>query len=809
MLAAALLGSNDANKQSGGFDVPGMSGTSGNGQTLAYLYGLKQFAGLDSSNFTTQLWVDPYYGSDSGDGTYQNPYRSLAKFKIQCLLKSHMRCTVKGRNRVFSHTMWQADLDPGATPLEVGDLVTFTNPAGTATVLATDGVLVVTTWVSGADPKAPASVGASGVTTFAGPVTPGGSSTGAVFKVIDTINGNRNIVIFNGDITLATDVIAASGHDYVTGDGPFLWYNQTTMPTFTGTAITENSTDVYICNVVPGVSFKVGTTSGCGTTFDFLTLGAGTHQLIFKQTIASPGLLDTVKLDCPQTGKICTLFESEFAESPWTIDGNRLYPNGAIALYTSNGNGVDTFWSGVVAGGVYNPPIGGIFLIASDASDPHLTPWLGVQNGVIQNLSHDGIASNAGGKIVALNVKVPGTRNGFGDRSMAGFTNPQYQGHNSIVTATGANGTATAAVTWMLNADGSSDEAGNDQRSGSMINPGSNGVVRLISQGRLTQDSITGDTNCAGTVCPADMIAAPGGDVVIIGPELKSGGTGTDVVGISWSGDQQRFQFAKMLFNFNNVWAGAQNGIAEPAVVKSSAATAGKAKLGRAWETTFRAAGPQKMFYLCPLGGTDTTKALATQTLDMRMKNILLEGWTGNYIGTAENCGKVDSVASPYTVADAFGRATIQFEGIKDRDDSAACAPGPCFLYNPNARTIGLADGSTNPSFYRDVQTNADSAGNTPTAQQFRWFADNSFDSGTDGVNGTQWGTTVDASFRCQSGKDCYHFTQAAGGNVPYTVDLASYFTGNKQVACLPADVVGGTQPLCSLTLTPVHVGGR
>jgi len=77
------------------------------------------------------------------------------------------------------------------------------------------------------------------------------------------------------------------------------------------------------------------------------------------------------------------------------------------------------------------------------------------------------------------------------------------------------------------------------------------------------------------------------------------------------------------------------------------------------------------------------------------------------------------------------------------------------------------------------------------------------------GVNGTQWGATEDASYRCQSGKDCYHFAQASAGNVPYTIDLKSYFTGDKSISCSPKGLLPNDARLCSLTLTPTHVGGR
>jgi len=789
--------------------VPGLVGSGGNGATLGYLYDLQEFMGIDESQFTTRLWVDPFYGSDLNPGTYALPYRSFARFKQRCLLFSHMHCSVKGRGRVFSHETLTVTYAAGDhAVLAVGETVTFASPAGTATVLAVDRNLVVTTWLSGTDP-----LDRTATTTFTGASS---GSTGTVTAVADTINGLGNWTIPAASITFATDIITAAGHSFVTGDGPFEFYNQTTIPTAVP-AITEGVTDVYICTVVAGVTFQLGTTSACGTIFNFSDAGVGTNQIISSLATGSPGLSDSIQLNCNDEEAICTLFDSEFPESPWMLDGNRYYPNGAIALYSGIAGVSDTFWSGIAAGGVYNPATGGLFFAQLAGGVPDNVPWLAVENGIIQNISNDGIATGEGGKAIFLNVKTIGIRNGGptagstngGDRSMVGMTNPQYQAHNSCASMYGINGTTptnTASVTYWINGDGSSNEMGSDQASGGCLNPNGTGASRVFTQGTLSADGILTDVNCAGTTCNTPIIVAPGGDFVLVGPELRIGGTSLGssggTFGISQSGDDERSQIAKTLFNVRSVYA--VNDATAPGVIFYGGGSQGKNKTLLLWESTFRRAGPAEMLRGCPLQGT--TAGTATSTMTLLARNVLLEGFTtGDFMANFSNCG----VAGGYTVADAVARAKVKFEGIWDIDDNAACGGGlgPCFVYNPNARRIGAC--GTGATFLDDVCIATDSAGNNTPDDNWRWFQDNSFDSGGVGVNGTQWGTTEDLSYRCQSGKDCYHFTQAAGGAGAYTLDLRSYFTGNKGMACSPKGLLPNDARLCSLTLTPTHVGGR
>ena len=805
------MASNDANKQSGGAgSVPGMSGTTGNGETLGYLYTLHEFAGLNASQFMARLWVDPFYGNDTtGNGSYNLPYKSFWKIKSQCIQKSHMRCTVKGRNRVFTHELLTLTYAAGDhATLQPGEIVTFLTPAGTATVLAVDGNLAATTWLTGTDPRVSAAP-----TTFTG-----GSSgaTGTVAKVEDTINGNRNWVIAAADITVATDVITATGNDYTTGDGPFFWYNQTTMPTFGAGAITEGVTDVYICTVVAGVSFKLGTTSGCGTLFDFTSQGTGSNQLILRSAVVSGGLTTGIgPLDCPDEKQICTVFESEFPDAPWTLDGNRLYLNGAIALYAGIAGAADTFWSGLAGGGVYNPATGGIWQPYSTSGDPSDTPWLGIQNGIISNMSHDCLSIAPGGKLVALNIRCAGMRNGGptagstngGDRSQIGMTHPEYQAHNSGMYAGGVNAVTAgnaSDVTWWINNDGSFTEMGSDQASGAFFNPNDSGVSRVISQGMIKTDAITGDVNCAGTVCNSPMVTQPGGDFVLIGPELQVGGTTTVSVGFGFSGSNARIQVAKTLWNMKGTWGGTNT--TAPSVIGSSGAGTGAAALKtvRFWETTFKSVGPEFLFTLCPLGNSTTTKAAALQRLDFSMKNILLDAWDSFYVASVQKCGVLDSAASPYTTLDAVGRGNIHVEGIWDTDETATCGAGnPCWFIDPNARTKAV--------MHTDIIGVADSAGNVPTAATFSIFNENTGDSGGVGVDGEQWGSPNDAQFRCQPGKECYHPTALPLS--PYIVDFTSYYntaaSEGRNIGCLPSSVIGGSQPLCSLILTPQNVGGR
>jgi hypothetical protein len=136
---------------------------------------------------------------------------------------------------------------------------------------------------------------------------------------------------------------------------------------------------------------------------------------------------------------------------------------------------------------------------------------------------------------------------------------------------------------------------------------------------------------------------------------------------------------------------------------------------------------------------------------------------------------------------------TASIEGVFDIDD-----PFRGF-YDPNTRiVIGVC--ATANSFVKDICDALTVAGKSTS--QWSVFATKSFDSGGVGVDGHQWGTTADVGYRCLTGKECFH-----ANSTPYTVDLKSYYGTRRDDSCIPADVVGSK--ICSLQLTPTHIGGR
>jgi hypothetical protein len=235
--------------------VPGMEGNVGTDETLHNLLSLDQFQAV-SAQVAAEVYADPIYGSDStGDGSYDKPYFSFWALKVNCLLIPNSKCVVKGRDRVFTHTLLTLTYTgaAGTRPLLVGETVTFTTPAGTARVLSVESNFAAVTWLSGSDPRV------GGVTTFS---AGGGESQGTVTAVRDSINGLPSRVIAAADINIGTEIITSTGHSYATGDGPFNWNNQTTIPT-TVPVMTESSA-IFVC-AVSGATFRIGTSAACST----------------------------------------------------------------------------------------------------------------------------------------------------------------------------------------------------------------------------------------------------------------------------------------------------------------------------------------------------------------------------------------------------------------------------------------------------------------------------------------------------------------------------------------------------------------
>lgn len=62
-------------------DPYGMSGSYMTQQTVDYMESMTEFEGLDPSITWTRYWLNPYTGSDSNDGSYEKPFKTVGKWK--------------------------------------------------------------------------------------------------------------------------------------------------------------------------------------------------------------------------------------------------------------------------------------------------------------------------------------------------------------------------------------------------------------------------------------------------------------------------------------------------------------------------------------------------------------------------------------------------------------------------------------------------------------------------------------------------------------------------------------------------------
>lgn len=780
IIASPAFATNTYNQSSGAGGVPGIVGTSGNDETVAFMYRMRRFLAV-SDQLTTTVYVDPLYGSDlTGDGSYEKPYFSFSKIKTSCLMIPHSKCVAKGRNPIFSHTVLTLAYTGGRRPLFVGETVTFSSPTGAAEVLKVEGNYAVVTWLSGSDPR----VGNNATTFNAG----SGESTGNVTLVRDSINGFKSRVISEANIDeVTTEAITSPGHDYVNGDGPFLWYNETTLPV-TSPAMTEALTQVYICSV-SGDTFRIGTSSACSTLYTFTDDGTGSNQIIAG--LDQNGLRASINVGCQDNTRLCVLFTSEFADSPWVLDSGSLAGDGAFYVETNTQR-----WTSL---GGYLTPFGGIFIaLDSTSPDPTAAGWVGVENGVIQNLSDDCFYTGNGGKIVTVGVRCE-IQNGVGDRSQNGGT-PNTTAHSSVASSSGVstpNPTGPGAALIMINASGSQSQMGSTQGSGGFLNPNNNGVLRLISDGFFRYDGIPGDTSCSGSApCSSPFIVAQGGETVLIGPHVRIGGTTETSRAVAMDGPDADLRIYKTVFEANGVKSGATS-TTDPSFFSFAAGSQGLTKTLDVKNVSFLARGPQTLVTFCPLQGTSA--ATANSRIDFRLENVILE-WTSsaasNFRLTASDCG-----VGGYTDADAVARVTFKARGIFDPQDDAVCSGGPCYFYDISTRAIGSC-GSAN-TFLNDVCAATDSAGNNTPDDAWEWFTVSSANSGGAGADGLQW-LASDPQLRCAAGNECVGDTYAASPS--YTVDLREQFSGSS-MGCIPKDVLG--VELCSLRMSNIHVGGR
>lgn len=768
-------------------EVFGIDGSAGSDETVNQLYSIKRMRAI-SEQVTTTIWFDPILGSDAtGNGSYEAPFFSFYKLKTTCLMVPHSRCVVKGRDRIFTHTLLEVDYTGGTRALQAGETVTFTTPAGTAKVLAVHGSRVAVSWLTGSDPRAP------GATTFS---AGGGDSAGSVTRVLDSINGLPSRVFAAGDITVGTEVIASAGHSYATGDGPFLWYSAAGNQTFTANAITENVTQVYVCTVVANTSFQLATDAACANIVNWNSAGTGNMQLIAGLNLN--GLRDSIDISCRDNTRVCSIMTSEFEDAPWMIDSGALAGDGAFYAEVN----VHRWPNGSIGAGAgtYNTPVGGIFLVDPADNDPANNGWVAIENGSIRNMGDDCLAAGRGGKLLAVNVDCIGIRNGASDRSQNGAT-PWYQAHNSVATAYGDAGStssaADSALVW-IGGEGSSN-MGSDSSSGGFLNPNQSGSIRVISDGSFDFAAISGATTCSGGPCTSPMVVMPGGDAVFVGPHFRFNGLTTKARWINYTGSHQRIQLAKTIIESIGTASGATSSTDEE-FFSIAGGAAGTVKQLIGYNVTIAATGgPQGFIDLCPLLGP--TAGSATSRLEFRLENALL-GWEtsvdSDFRANVGNCG-----VGGYTEADAVARTIFRVRGVWDRQDDAAaavCTDGPRFCYGANCRCPGVCgDGN---SWINDICTSTDTAGNATPDDAWEWFTVSSGDSNSTS-EGDSWLPT-DPSRRCVSSDECNGLTYVSAPS--YAIDLTNYFDGS-DVSCIPADVLGAR--ICSLKMTAVNAGAR
>jgi hypothetical protein len=728
------------------------------------------------------MWVDPYYGDDTNPGTYDAPLRSIRMMKQECLNHPRMRCTVKGRNRAFSpRTLKVTFRTPGA--FVGGEAVATTSPVADGFVVAAEGdnlVLTITTEptnVWGTTPTAPEPRIGTVVTSV---------ESGTVAEVTefeDTIVGLHSVLFAESDISVSSPaVITVDNHGYSDNDGPLVWVNQTTMPTTTGTVVTEARTQLYVCSVTAH-TFELSNSSTCtADRVNVTASGQGSSQLIAYHTRWSPGgneitAATSVQMKCPssQRHRICSLFESEFPEWPWIIDGGGFYLNEVRSLIYPE------LWPGYESGGTYNSPVGYLLGVKNDAPDLS-QGWLGLQNGTVQNIAMDGIATTSGGKLVALNVKAKGIRNGASDRSQVGAANPPYQAHNSCAQITGTSIVEgnTGAVAYWINAGGSWNFQGSHTGSGGCLNPNQQGVLRIITQGTISSDVFPGDTNCSGTYCQSSLVVNPNGDMTVIGPMEMAMGPLADRNRFHASGIGTATRYYKVLFNRLGNYT-IDDASAPPFFTFVPLAAPDVIELDMN-EVTFRSAGNGSLFTFC--------EAEEGARRIVRGRNLLVESMDSKYMAAIADCGGRNCGGDCGTIEEAIENSYVSVDGVIEYDEGDAEEE---YFVQPYTRSLG-ACGAAN-TFLDDICDVLTSDGRPTT--QWNWFEGNGFMSDGVEVDGDQY--AGDSLLECDEDGACPD--SDTGGS--YTVSLRSevfpeYVTND---SCLPADVLGSQ--VCALELVP------
>lgn len=118
-------------------DTTGMSGANMTWQTVEYMKSMTRFEGLDPTIPWTRYWIDPYSGSDSNAGTYDKPFKTLAKWKEMAAFGTWFTVKNGGRDRPM-YISNQTYPYPAAEACVVGETVTYDGGSSTSKILDID-----------------------------------------------------------------------------------------------------------------------------------------------------------------------------------------------------------------------------------------------------------------------------------------------------------------------------------------------------------------------------------------------------------------------------------------------------------------------------------------------------------------------------------------------------------------------------------------------------------------------------------------------------------------------------------------------
>jgi uncharacterized membrane protein len=409
-----------------------------------------------------------------------------------------------------------------------------------------------------------------------------------------------------------------------------------------------------------------------------------------------------MKCSATDRDRICTLFESERPDDPWTLDAGGYYLNEIRARVYPEA------WPGAASGATYNPAIG--YLIGVANPNPDLSQgWLGIQNGTIQNLALDALATTHGGKLIALNVTARGIRNGMSDRSQHGMASPAHQAHNSCiqVTGTAVDAQRTGAVAYWINAGGSWNYQGSHAGSGGCVNVNQRGVLRIISRGEISSDVFPGDGGCMGRPCQSSLIVNPTADLSVVGPLVFSMGPRADANRFSGSGVGRASRFFRVVFHRKGSFDSLIPVL--PAFFSFPPQIAPQTSALELNEVVFKSAGKGALFNLCEVGRGASRRISG--------RNVIVEPvGSETYQAVIADCGGTGcSGGDCGGVIEAIENSNVSMQGILDHPGSAGLNR---YFVQPAIRLLGSCG---LPGTFRGDLCSALGAAGLPLSQ-WSWF---------------------------------------------------------------------------------------